>query len=1591
MLTDDRSEGRDPLDILAEDFIARYRRGERPVMAEYVEAHPELAEQIRELFPSLLMLERVKPATGSRACELPRDGSPDRSTTVPIERLGDFRILRVLGRGGMAVVYEAVQESLGRHVALKVLPPHGRLDPTQLARFDREARAAAGLHHTNIVPVFAVGEQDGVPYYAMQFIRGQGIDAILDELRRLRQDGTVVGDQPPGRPNRDRTWGQPDYRTVEREISARSMECKSATLEITQGLLSGRFAGADRGEPERQTFAATLMADSTATTESATTHAGGDANSPAPQPLTSEHSGLLTQPGATYFRTIARIGAQAADALAYAHAQGICHRDIKPSNLLLDAAGVVWIADFGLAKAENGEGAGLTHTGDIVGTLRYMAPERFNGWADARSDVYALGVTLYEMLTLRPAFDESDRLKVIERISNGAVARPRSIDHTIPSDLETIVLKAMARETGERYVSARALAEDLERFLGNRTIFARRSSASERTWRWCRRNSVVAALTALAGSLVIVVAIVSTVAALVSIKAEHRTRMALGNSLVTEGAALQRTGMIGQRFDSLDRLAEAAKVLGGEREGRDRLPEIRNHAIAAMALTDMRVLWQREYGNSYTFSFDAALERYAVAERSGTVVVHRLDDHRELVRLPAPKHQSFWHAATMFSPDGELLVAVYVGSGGSDLVRVWHLGRRELLADLQKRGGGAFYGVAFEPDSRRFLFCLPEGGIGVWDRGERRVVRRLALNFAPHFLALDPEGRRLAVNDANSAAPRVAILELKSGRVLAEWRSQVGNANLAWSADGQLLAIGSLTHDSRVYVWNVRQEALASVLQGTAGYIINVQFAHTGYLLATSYSDGRTRLWDAAAGEIVATAPGSALNFAPDDRRLAYGVIMNVGVWEIASGDNCQTLHPAMLGNRSERRDATPVLSGVFSPDGRLLATGDGDGVRLWAAETGREIAHLKDGGCGNVLFHPDGKSLISSGGWGLYRWPIRPDPEHGANALRVGPPELLREIASPEWDRATWLPDYRTLAVGDNAQGRVLLFDSSHPHPAWSRAAALDSGGNRRMGSVAASPDGRWLAVGGFKEAGVRVWDLRQSRLERLLSPSDAAGDMSFAVAFSSDGQWLISRTGTDVYCGYHFWRTSTWDLDRRIVQERHGIAWSPPVFTGDGRVMAMGIAPDQVLLADATTGRELVRLTTLRPVTPTPLAFSPDATKLAAMTSQKTVLVWDLRRIRDRLGLLGLDWDAPGYPVSTAAGTAAGPIPALWPVRVVGEILEPQARRKAERAEMDRRLGANPDDAEALIHRGWLSLTERSLPAAIADLDRLHRLQPDNRDVDWMLCQAYKDGINPAAALKFCGRVLERSPEDKDTRFQRGLIALALGRAEQARDDFARVLAADPTNDAVRYQHARALNRLGLYKSALAETDVLFTRHPDDFALFQLRGTAFDALGEREPARLAWKKAHSYLPKDPPELNKHARIMATGPLTRRDPDRAVVLARQAVALAPEESQYRNTLGVALYGVGRYSEAIKVLERSLPAGRSEPDAFDLYFLAMAHHGLGHSARARSCFNRAIHWLDGQKNVSPQYVEEMAELRAEAEAVLAYPGAELPADVITRR
>ena len=833
------------------------------------------------------------------------------------------------------------------------------------------------------------------------------------------------------------------------------------------------------------------------------------------------------------------------------------------------------------------------------------------------------------------------------------------------------------------------------------------------------------------------------------------------------------------------------------------------------------------------------------------------------------------------------------------------------------------------------------------------------------------------------------ILDIDTGRVLSSWTDQVGHLAMSWSDDGRLLAVGSW--DGRVFVWDVDGSRLASTLQGHTGAVTHCKFAPGGYLLDTQSWDVTSRIWDAGTGEPLLNTLRNhfPLAFSADGRQAAFLDGWKLGIWDVAHGEDVRTINPDLIGNRTEPLPGVWSVAAQFSPDGRLAALATRDGVHLHDPDSGRELAHLQAGFCETVLFAADNRTLITCGAWGLYRWPIGPDPADGAETLRLGPPELLREATSgSEWYQASWLADYHTVAMIDNANAGIVLVDSSRRHPHLSRALILPGNPNHSVTSVAFSPDGQWAALGNWREAGVPIWNLHGNRVERVLFTS-ADGSSKNVVRFSPDGRWLVSCSSSSAGdWGYYFWEVGTWKRGPFVLKTA-STGLGVPAFSPDNRLVALCISPQQIRLADAATVRVVAHLSSFQPLSATSLAFSPDGTKLLASTNRKTVLMWDLRRIREQLRRMDLDWDQPPYaPEGDSTGTRRSPIRSI---QVLGALREPLARRKFERAKMDRRLADYPDDAEALAHRGWLSLTEQRLPEAIADLDHLHRRQPDYPDVAWMLGQAYQDGDNPASALKFFGRVLKRAPDDHDTRFQRGLIAFALGRTQQAENDFARVLAADPTRDTVRYQHARALNRLGRYRDALAEVDVLFPRHSDDFALFQLRGTAYDALGEREPARLAWEKAHSYLPKDAPELNKHARIMASGPLAGRDPERALVLARQAVALAPDQSQYLNTLGVALYGVGRYSEAINVLERSARAGRREPDAFDLFFLAMAHHGLGHPGRALTCFDRAMHWRGRNKSLSPQHGRELTAVRAEAEAVLAGPDGDLPADVFAPR
>ena len=492
----DSGADRNPVEILAEEFLERQRLGERPSLAEYVGRHPELAEEIRELFPLMLEMEGVRPeAEGTASRPVP---GPDAAPAAPApRRLGDYRIVREVGRGGMGVVYEAEQESLGRRVALKVLLP-ALVTPQQVRRFDREARAAGRLHHTNIVPVFGVGEQDGTYYYVMQYIPGQPLDEVLRELRRLKERGG--GPEPRGRPGPE---------------AGRPSAAAPSAVDVARSLWTGRpgpTTGLDPTTPDLPSTEATGP-DGEAPTVSVS--AGPMPMSPeAPAP---SGSNPLTAPSGPsqahreYARAVARIGVQVAAALEYAAGQGIVHRDVKPSNLLLDQRGTAWVTDFGLAKAAGQDD--ITHTGDLVGTLRYMAPERFRGEADRRSDIYALGLSLYEMLALRPAFDEADRGRLIAQITRAEPPRLAKLDPTIHRDLATIVHKAMAHDPSDRYQSADDLAADLSRFLEDRPIQARRPGRLEVTWRWCRRNPAVASLLALVAMLLVGGTAASSVAA----------------------------------------------------------------------------------------------------------------------------------------------------------------------------------------------------------------------------------------------------------------------------------------------------------------------------------------------------------------------------------------------------------------------------------------------------------------------------------------------------------------------------------------------------------------------------------------------------------------------------------------------------------------------------------------------------------------------------------------------------------------------------------------------------------------------------------------------------------------------------------------------------------------------------------------------------------------------------------------------------------------------------------------------------------------------------------------------------------------------
>jgi eukaryotic-like serine/threonine-protein kinase len=930
----------------------------------------------------------------------------------------------------------------------------------------------------------------------------------------------------------------------------------------------------------------------------------------------------------------ARLIEALARALFYAHQHGIIHRDLKPDNILLSADGTPKISDFGLAKSLE-EDSSQTRTGIIVGTPSYMAPEQANGSPPSppkgrgeggvgpAADIYALGVILYEMLTGRPPFSARTPLETLELVRTQEPVPPRRLRPATPRDLETICLQCLAKEPHKRYASALDLADDLARFRAGRPIRARPVHFLERGWRWCRRNPVPATLLT---CIVLLLAVIAAGASLAAWRleserdravahqreaeqAKEETKEQLWNALLLQARANRRSGQPGRNFDSLDVLRRAAA-------SRPSL-ELRNEAIACMALPDLWLALQWDFGlaRNYGSAFDADLERYAFSDEQGTISIRRFADNRELLRLPGDGVPA-WRL--QFSPDGRFLaLRCHRQFGDTNTILVWDIGKAIATGAMPappRRLTGRLWD--FHPNKPYLAASCADNSLRLYDLSGQRPATFLSQNEPAQTIAFGPEGRRLAVagdvpiTDSGKKFYPISVYDVETGKSLLRLRSPACLFGLSWCDDrrdagptGRRLA--GAAADGNVYVWELPSERPLMTLIGHQNSATCVAFHPNGELLASTGWDGVVHLWDAQTGRQLLSSPALYARFSRDGRRLALLLDgARVGLYDIDLGNVCRILHEHKETGRDPNDTYTRIWSTAFHPNQPLLTTTSDDGVRLWDANSGREIVAQLLPDCLSAHFLADGDFLTSSSS-GLDRWRLIPAAasDNGRARLERLPwagPGLrgTRRMALDADGRtlAVLIEDRRTVLLGGDQWTKRLL-DLSVPESS----------------SSALSPDGRWVAAGTWHGKGTRIWDLRSGQqVGKELPGGDAF------VAFSPDGRWLVNGTKDE----YRFWEVGSWRPGLRIARTPQALA-GPLAFTTDGKILAIAYSRRDVRLIETATGRELATL-----IAPVPhhifwLCFRPDGEQLAVACVKGVLQLWDLRRLRERLAAMGLDWE--------------------------------------------------------------------------------------------------------------------------------------------------------------------------------------------------------------------------------------------------------------------------------------------------------------------------------------------------------------------------------
>jgi WD40 repeat protein/serine/threonine protein kinase len=910
----------------------------------------------------------------------------------------------------------------------------------------------------------------------------------------------------------------------------------------------------------------------------------------------------LPQPtvaAAEFVETLAR-------AVHYAHQKGIVHRDLKPANILLAAearretqieeknqaqaidptpnggtvrsppicvslrASAAKIADFGLARPLDAD-ARLTRTGTIMGTPGYMAPEQAAG--DPRQigpavDIYALGAILYEMLTGEVLFPGASFLETLERVRNEEPMPPRRVQPRIPRDLETICLKCLQKEPRRRYLSAHALAEDLRRFRAGEPILARPVGPLERTWRWCRRKPVLAALSA---ALVLAVTGGFTGVTLKWREAEQQRAYAEYAQLVAEEKQ--------QQADTARREVQQFSA---------RLVLERGLNLCKQSELGPGLLWLAR-GLELVPADDAELQQALRSLLGG---------------WSAPLHSQravFLHEKHVlqvaFSPDGQVVATAcsdgtaWLWKGGPHTqpgllrgeVEVPTLGQ-PLTPPL--RHGGEITALAFSPDGRRVATASALGTARLWDVATGSPIgsplvhqdKVLAIAFSPlgDTLVTASADRTARLWDAVTGQPRGIVLR-HEGRV----------RTVAFSPDGKWIATGG--GDWTVRLWQAQSGSSVCAPLRHEGEVRKVLFSSDGQTVLSGGNDGTARLWDAATGKprcppLPHPRSIGALAMSPDGKLVLTGCDDKAArLWETSTGNHRS---PSLL-----HQGHVNVVA--FSPDGQTVLTGSDDGtVQLWDTATGRllgqALRHQDD--VTAAAFSPDGRLVLTGAEDGTARlWAIGTGRPVG-QPVGAQQPHVRAAVFRP--DGQVFLSASRTARLCDLATGRVLM-EVTHPQEG--------------IGAVALSPDGRLAATGGYDRT-ARLWDLASGKPlgEPLLHP---APSWIHAVAFSPDGTRLLTASG-DFESRMHRGEARLWDLATRqvVVEFRgHEREVEAAVFSPDGRSIITGSRDRTVRVWDAATGQQRGR--SLRHADwVTAVAVSPDGRTLLTGCHDSCAWLWDL-----------------------------------------------------------------------------------------------------------------------------------------------------------------------------------------------------------------------------------------------------------------------------------------------------------------------------------------------------------------------------------------------